>query len=156
MPKSSEPVHVLSVRQPHADQIIFADKFAENRTWRTHYRGPLFIHASRWDGPQATTEGDGTTGAIIGKCQLVDCVPVEDLDEIQQALFARLKLRPKPKAVLERLQPLLKLAIAEQWEAASFNRHAHGPFCFILTNREPLANPIPASGKLNIWQTTFQ
>jgi len=36
----------LSIIQPWASAIAFAGKDIENRTWRTHYRGPLAIHAS--------------------------------------------------------------------------------------------------------------
>lgn len=37
----------LSVRQPWAYLILEGGKNVENRTWRTGYRGPLLIHASR-------------------------------------------------------------------------------------------------------------
>src|SRR5688500_1682609 len=37
----------LSVAQPWASAIAFAGKDVENRSWRTHYRGPIAIHASR-------------------------------------------------------------------------------------------------------------
>lgn len=37
----------LSVRQPWAWLILHAGKDIENRTWRTRYRGPLLIHASK-------------------------------------------------------------------------------------------------------------
>ena len=37
---------VLSVAQPWASAIAYAGKDVENRSWRTHYRGPLAIHAS--------------------------------------------------------------------------------------------------------------
>ena len=30
--------------------------------------------------------------------------------------------------------------------------HVFGPVCWILTQPEPLAEPIPAKGKLNIWK----
>lgn len=151
-PITAKPVHVLSIRQPHIDQILFADKFCENRSWPTRYRGELYLHASRWEpGEPQESPGEGITGAIIGKCTFADCVLVEDLDEIQTALFSGLKRRPKPKPVAERLHGLLELAISEGWEAASFNRHCHGEYCFILTNRKPLAEPIPVLGKLNIW-----
>ena len=43
-----QTISVLSIKQPHADHIIFGDKWCENRTWQTRYRGPLFIHASQW------------------------------------------------------------------------------------------------------------
>lgn len=36
----------LSISQPWASVIAFAGKSIENRSWRTHYRGPLAIHAS--------------------------------------------------------------------------------------------------------------
>lgn len=36
----------LSIIQPWASAIAFAGKDIENRSWRTHYRGPLAIHAS--------------------------------------------------------------------------------------------------------------
>lgn len=36
----------LSIIQPWAAAIAFAGKDIENRSWRTHYRGPLAIHAS--------------------------------------------------------------------------------------------------------------
>ena len=64
----------LSIRQPWAHNIIHNGKDIENRTWRTHYRGPILIHAgSRMD--------DGFNrypslqmGGIIGWCDIVDCV----------------------------------------------------------------------------------
>lgn len=36
----------LSIVQPWASAIAFAGKDIENRSWRTHYRGPIAIHAS--------------------------------------------------------------------------------------------------------------
>ena len=36
----------LSIKQPWTSAIAFAGKNIENRSWRTHYRGPLAIHAS--------------------------------------------------------------------------------------------------------------
>lgn len=38
-------VKCLSIRQPWASLILEHGKDVENRTWRTHYRGPLAIHA---------------------------------------------------------------------------------------------------------------
>lgn len=37
----------LTVRQPWAHLIAQGGKDIENRTWLTHYRGPLIIHASQ-------------------------------------------------------------------------------------------------------------
>lgn len=40
-------ITVLSVRQPWAWLIIQGFKSIENRTWRTNYRGELYIHAGK-------------------------------------------------------------------------------------------------------------
>lgn len=42
------PLRALAVRQPWAWMIVHLGKDIENRTWRTHFRGPVLIHASTW------------------------------------------------------------------------------------------------------------
>ena len=42
-----QDVTVLSVRQPWAWLIMQGFKPIENRTWRTNYRGKLYIHAGK-------------------------------------------------------------------------------------------------------------
>ena len=37
----------LSIKQPGAHLILHHGKDCENRTWRTHYHGPLLIHAGK-------------------------------------------------------------------------------------------------------------
>lgn len=37
----------LSIRQPWASLIVAGIKNIENRSWPTHYRGPLLIHAGK-------------------------------------------------------------------------------------------------------------
>jgi len=40
----------LSIKQPWASLIAHGIKDIENRTWRTHFRGRIYIHASaKWD-----------------------------------------------------------------------------------------------------------
>src|SRR4051812_42520238 len=39
-------VKVLSLTQPWASLVAIGAKQIETRSWRTHYRGPLLIHAS--------------------------------------------------------------------------------------------------------------
>jgi len=38
--------NVLSVKAPYSYLICYGVKDVENRTWRTDYRGPLYIHSS--------------------------------------------------------------------------------------------------------------
>lgn len=63
---------VLSVRQPYAYLIIYGGKDVENRTWRTHYRGRLYIHSPSFQ------YSDYITSAIIGYVDLVDVISDSD------------------------------------------------------------------------------
>jgi ASCH domain len=94
----------LSIHQPWAWAIFHAGKNVENRCWRTHYRGPLLIHAAKSrasynrQDAKAWRERYGielpaweslTTGAIIGVVEVVDCVGGErDLPAIKASLWA--------------------------------------------------------------------
>ena len=70
----------LSLRQPWASLIANGRKTIETRTWRTHYRGPLAIHAS------ARPYDDLPTGGIIAVAWLYDCRLMEDADEEQACI----------------------------------------------------------------------
>lgn len=75
---------VLSIKEPFASLIKSKIKFIETRSWKTNYRGEIYIHASisSW---KISTERDEKLkkllkdntlqyGNIICKCNLVDCV----------------------------------------------------------------------------------
>ena len=122
-----------------------------------HYRGELFIHASRWDGsPDQPTPGDGVTGAIIGRVRLIDVV---DLKVLLEDAASRRAIKPNtgkrrgqpPKR--NRAHALRELARRHGLSARSENlEHVQGPICLILNERLPLAQPVAAKGQLNIWR----
>jgi hypothetical protein len=82
----------LSIRQPFAWMIVHGFKDIENRTWRTHFRGPFLIHAaSKLDTlydedialieeqagakfPAGLDTDDAPVGGIVGVAEIVDCV----------------------------------------------------------------------------------
>jgi hypothetical protein len=77
----------LSVRQPLAWLIVQGHKDIENRTWKTRYRGPFFVHAGaalasdiegirRWARRRFAIEipEDLPRGGIVGVANLDDCV----------------------------------------------------------------------------------
>ena len=70
----------LSLRQPWASLIADGRKTIETRTWRTHYRGPLAIHAS------ARPYADLPTGGIVAVAWLCGCRPMEEADEEQACI----------------------------------------------------------------------
>ena len=70
-------VKVLSIREPYASLIKLKIKTIETRSFKTNYRGELYIHASL----SKSNVGDELSklvmpmyGKIICKCKLVDCV----------------------------------------------------------------------------------
>lgn len=83
----------LSIKQPWASLIAHGIKDIENRTWRTHFRGKIYIHASGVPSGRITQlltelqldvcfeETDfrflDTTlikSAIIGEVDIIDCI----------------------------------------------------------------------------------
>lgn len=77
----------ISLWQPFASAIFYGFKHFETRHWLTNYRGPLAIHAAKIKRPElsaiATLHGglpdDLPYGAIIGTCDLVTVIPIEQV-----------------------------------------------------------------------------
>lgn len=75
---------VLSLTEPFATLICEKKKMIETRSWKTNYRGELFIHASKTKISQNNLTNmelmslvdnkDMNFGHIICKCNLVDCI----------------------------------------------------------------------------------
>jgi hypothetical protein len=91
-PQPRTGMKAISVRQPWAWLIVHG-KDIENRKWRTHYRGPVLIHAAKgmsYDEYQMTklyAAQRGITvpdrhrierGGIVGMTEIVDCVTKSD------------------------------------------------------------------------------
>ncbi len=83
-----DKIKVLAIRQPWAYAILHLGKDVENRSWRTHYRGPLLIHAAYRRArnpremlseymtrpPSEKSLRDLPIGRIVGVVDLVDCI----------------------------------------------------------------------------------
>lgn len=72
---------VLSIKEPWASLILTGYKKYEFRTWKTKYRGELYIHTSKTVDTKAMKHFknlnlDYKLGCIIGKVELEDCVEV--------------------------------------------------------------------------------
>lgn len=125
---------VLSLTEPYATLIKNGIKTIETRSWKTSYRGRLYIHASSTKIPKAYRENQAlmslvnnkelSYGNIICSCDLVDCVEMTDefIDDIR-------------KNNNEYVTGI----------------YAKGRYAWILKNVEILDNPIKAKGHLGIW-----
>ena len=124
---------VISIKEPFATLIAKGIKKIETRSWKTNYRGELFIHAS---GKQLAKEFikndfvldliknmDVNYGNIICKCNLVDCIYMDEgfLNYINQ----------------------------NQIEY-NLGEYKLGRYAWIIEDVEPIY-PMPAKGRLNIW-----
>lgn len=126
---------VLSIKEPYATLIKMKHKKIETRSWKTKYRGELYIHASISKAPKKllekdfmkslVTEQDLSYGKIILKANLVDCI------EMTKEWREKLK-KDNPQEYL--------LGLYEE-----------GRYAWVLENVTPLEQPIIAKGKLGIW-----
>lgn len=128
----------LSLLQPWASLVVMGLKKIETRSWSTPYRGILLIHASAGKGGKLLAEHtaikkyipvykDLPFGSIIGQVQLIDIVRVADLalpdDEID------------------------RLSLEEKAFGDSKAR-----FAWLFANAEIFEEPIPATGRLGLWE----
>lgn len=123
---------VISIKEPFATLLTKNIKHIETRSWKTKYRGELYIHASKktWTKKHAsnallelTKDLEFNYGNIIGKGTLVDCIYMDE------AFIEEIKNNPQEYACGE---------------------YKVGRYAWILENVEAIT-PIPAKGQLNIW-----
>lgn len=85
----SHPEKALSIRQPWAWLIVNGHKDIENRCWKTHFRGKIYVHASMGMtadeyafadvlaeelGIELPAYAELKRGGIVGTVEIVDCV----------------------------------------------------------------------------------
>ncbi|KIV56204.1 ASCH domain-containing protein [Aneurinibacillus migulanus] len=136
---------VISIIQPWATLIALGEKKFETRSWSTKYRGELAIHSSKKIdksicrqepfrsvlAKHGYTESNLPIGVILATCQLVDCFKVtRDFGE---------------SANLAGRYPV----IGNEYR---FGDYSEGRFAWELLNIQKLDEPIPAKGKLNLWE----
>jgi hypothetical protein len=100
-------LRALSVRQPWAWLIVNGFKDIENRSRRTHHRGPLLIHAGssldsyaekiewveRKHGISVPLEMD--TGGIVGVVDVIDCVESHKSKWFEKGKFGWVLANPR-------------------------------------------------------------
>lgn len=122
----------ITISQPFASLIADGEKWVENRTWATDYRGPIAIHAGK--GQQyldAQELQEYPTGCIVAVAILSACFHI---DEIHKQQF-------------DKTVPGTWLTFGQ----VQTHEHTEGPFCWILELVKKLDHPIVAKGQQGLW-----
>lgn len=125
---------VLSLTEPYATLIKEKKKLIETRSWKTNYRGELYIHASMTPISKTTKEDNKlfslindsklNFGHIICKCNLIDCIYMT-------------------KEYVENMK-------RNNYQEYICGGYEVGRYAWVLENIKPI-KPIKAKGQLNIW-----
>lgn len=125
---------VISIIEPWASLIKEGIKEIETRSWKTNYRGKIYIHASlkkvskkdeRINNLVSLLEDkDFKYGHIIAEAELVDCIYMDE--------------------------QFLK-EIKENKKEYICGEYSLGRYAWKLSNIKVLDKPIPAKGNLGIW-----
>ncbi len=126
---------VITIKQPFATLIAEGLKEYEFRTWRTHYRGDILIHAGKSIDKKAMDRFkhlnlEYPVGCIIAKATITDCIYVDD----------------KLRADLTKRDPLVYYGMTHKsdWDGYGFK----------LENVSKI-DPIPINGKLSLWDYDY-
>ena len=125
---------VLSIIEPWASLIKEKVKYIETRSWKTNYRGKIYIHASskkvlKNDSHinnliELLKEKDFEYGYIIAEATLVDCIYMDEefIDKIKN----------------QKIEYMC-------------GEYKVGRYAWVLKDIKPLKTPIKAKGHLGIW-----
>lgn len=126
---------VLSIKEPFATLISNGKKCIETRSWKTSYRGELYIHASKQKMAQETKKRKELMNIlkddelnyeyIICKCNLTDCIYMD-------------------KDYVEKMKH-------NNYQEYICGEYKEGRYAWKLENITPLDEKIKARGNLSIW-----
>ena len=125
---------VLTIKEPFATLIKNKIKYIETRSWKTNYRGELYIQAgaaklskevkARKELSKLYSEDELNYGYIICKCNLVDCIYMTE--------------------------EFIKKEKNKNINNFVSGRYEVGRYAWILDNVE-IIKPIKVKGQLGIW-----
>ena len=122
---------VLSIKEPFASLIKDKVKIYETRSWKTNYRGEIYIHASlslsKSENVKKASKylkSEIKPGYILCKCELLDCIPMTN-EFIEY--------------------------ISNKTNEADYGKYVEGRYAWKLKVIKVLSEPISAKGKLGIW-----
>ena len=129
---------VLSLMEPWGSLIKEKVKYIETRSWKTNYRGELYIHTSLKKIPKnderirelvnLLKDKDIKYGYIIAKCNLVDCIYMDE-------------------EFINKIKNKIKTENPTEYKCGEY---AVGRYAWVLKDIRKI-EPIQAKGHLGIW-----
>ena len=142
-------VKCITLYQPFASLVALGAKKTETRSWRTHYRGRLLIHAARafprWARDLCNREPFARVLREAGYADLVsgsidpDRLPLGEILAVCNL-----------KHCVRIGTPGIDLPLAEP--DRSFGDYTNGRYAWILTDVQPLSPTISAIGSMGLWK----
>lgn len=127
---------VLSLLQPWATLVVTGYKKLETRSWTTAYRGRLLIHA-----------GKGRGGAALAAAPAIRAF-IPDFNSLSfGAIIGEVTLHDIIRLPLAQGDP-----DALTLEEKAFGTYDSGRYGWILTDPVSYDEPIPATGRLGLWE----
>lgn len=125
-------MRALSIQPPWGELIMSGIKRFENRTWRTEYRGPLLVHASK----------------KVDK----DSIPfIRSMVNVSNPAYAQIVESPKCGVILGSVD-LVDCQYYGDDGVHDDDDFAFGPWCWKLSNPRWFRRPVPARGTLGLWE----
>lgn len=117
----------LTIKEPYVTPIALGKKHYETRSWKTNYRGPIYIHTAKtvMPDPVKGCERIFSLGYIVLKANLTDCIKMDE------EFVEKIKQDPDEYA---------------------YGFYEPGRFAWKLEDVEILVVPVAAKGKLGIWE----
>jgi hypothetical protein len=151
----------ITIHQPWASLIAYGHKKFETRSWKTNYRGPIAIHASKkrdmefiWELKNKYPEiwqaiPAFPTGAIVAVAELAECWrmvyhPGPDVGRAKHIPFGA-------EADVPRDHPNFSRYIVPTETEKMFGDWRTGRYAWELANVRLLPDPIPAKGQQGLW-----
>lgn len=125
----------ITISQPYASLIANGEKWIENRTWATQFRGLIAIHAG--SGSQYLLKSElkkYPLGCVVAVGRLSACCTKGSIDN--SAITNGRLVIPGTKV---------------SWKMAAEHRHCEGPYCWVLENVKPI-EPVEVPGAQRLWK----
>lgn len=164
----------ISLYQPWATLVAIGEKKIETRSWRTDYRGPLAIHASKNDRYCNPKSKDylcdrepfysalqhgfryfGTNilllGGIVATCNLDTVIKIPHFPTRYMSSWIFYCIDAYPQDCVPQKEGETVIPIPPDEPELSFGDYTPGRYAWVLDNVKVLDQPISAKGKLGLW-----